>query len=184
MTKKFSFHPGETVVLNFVLPLSIYDVKAVAISFRDKNRIVYEGLATGFVSEDEEIDDGEGNVTTIYKTRVGFSLKQAESLQFDENTRYMMQLNVFGPNASRIASDEMLCITESQQLIEPGFGGSSLYDYNSNYGQASETKEEESISYNDLTDKPKINDITLEGNRQLPEESISIQQIEEITSSI
>ena len=38
------FHPGETLVLNFVIPFSIYDVKAVAVSFRDANSVVFESL--------------------------------------------------------------------------------------------------------------------------------------------
>jgi len=171
--KRFSFHPGETVVLNFVIPFSLYDVKAVAISFRNKGRVAFEALATSFVQEGDD----------EYKTRVGFTMTQAESLQFEENEIYMMQLNVFGPNSSRIASDEIKVTTGAQQLIEPGFGGDGVYTYHDNYGQASETYEGDVISYNDLADRPKINSVTLEGNRILPEESISIEQIEEITSN-
>ena len=173
MKKRFSFHPGETVVLNFVIPFSLYDVKAVVVSFRNNDRVAFEAIATSFKQEGDD----------PYKTRVGFTLTQAESLQFDENSIYMMQLNVFGPNSSRIVSDEIKLTTGAQQLVEPGFGGDGTYAYHENYGQASETDEGEVISYNDLADRPKINSVTLEGNRILPEESITIEQIEEITSN-
>lgn len=173
MRERFSFHPGETLVLNFVIPFSLYDVKAVVISFRNQNSVAFEAMATSFKQEGDD----------EFKTRVGFTLTQAESLQFEENSTYTMQLNVFGPNSSRIVSDEMKVTTGSQQLVEPGFGGDGTHVYHENYGHASETYEGEIISYNDLADRPKINDVTLEGNRVLPEDSITIEQIEEITSN-
>ena len=178
--QRISFHPGETVVLNFMLPFSIYDVKAVVMSFRNRDRVAFEAIATSFKSEDTT-DPETGRV--IYKTRVGFSITQAESLQFDENYKYMMQLNVFGPNSSRIASNEIPVYTGAQQIWEPGFGGGAFYNYNDNYGKPSEEESDENaISYNDLVDRPKINSVTLEGNRILPEESLSVEQIDEVTT--
>ena len=174
--KRFSFHPGETVVLNFIIPFNILDVKAVILSFRNNDRVAFEAVATSFRAEEDE------NSGTS-KTRVGFTMTQAESLQFEENNIYYMQLNVFGPNSSRMTSKEIKVTTGAQQIKEPGFGGGAYYPYKDNYGEASEESESNILSYNDLVDRPKINSVTLEGNRILPEETISIQQIDEVTST-
>ena len=159
------FHPGETLVLNFVIPFSIYDVKAVAVSFRDANSVVFESLVDGIVKEDE------------YKTRVGFTMTQAESLQFKEKYKYTMQLNVFGPNSSRIASKEILVETKSQQLPLPGYSGITTF----NSVPVTNKKGDGTItSYNDLVDKPLINSEVLVGNRILPETRITEEQINAI----
>ena len=164
------FHPGETVVMNFVLPFNQLDVKAVVLSFRDRNSVVLETMATGFKSE------GENNE----KTRVGYTLTQEESLLFEENSIYQLQLNVFGPNGSRIVSNEIRVETYSQQIPFPGFTEINTFNYN--YGP-SEGSHGDIISYNDLIDKPRINERVLIGNRDLPENRISNNQIDELINS-
>lgn len=159
--KLLRFHPGETVVLNFLIPFSKYDVDAVALSFRDKDHVVLECLTTSFVEEGE-------------KLRLGYSLTQAETLQFKEFTNYMMQLNVYGPNSSRITSKEMWVKTDSQQLTTAGYGTDSI-KYNSSYNT--------DMDYNKLANRPSINDKTLKGNRNLAEGVISNSQIDSAVSS-
>lgn len=170
---KMTFHPGETLVLNFRVPFSIYDVDAVVLSFRGKKGVVFETIATSFKEEEE------------YITRVGYTLTQSETLQFEEFTDYKMQLNVYGPNSSRIATKEIDVRTESQHMIEPGVSNiiSPVDIINSSSGSSSSTITE-IVSYNDLIDKPLINNKILAGNRNLPDTAISNELIDQITSQL
>lgn len=155
------FHPGETIVVNFLIPFSKYDVDAVVLSFRDKDHVVLECLTTSFVEEGE-------------KLRIGYSLTQAETLQFKEYSEYKMQLNVYSPNSSRITSNEMDVKTESQHLTTAGYGTDSI-KYNSSYNT--------DMDYNKLANRPSINSKTLKGNRNLAEGIISNSQIDNAVSS-
>lgn len=169
MYNMFKFHPGETFVLNFIIPFSKWDVSTVVLSFRNRDRVAYEAMASSFKVENTEEEEAEG----IYKLRVGFLFSQSDSLMFDENENYTMQLNVFGPNGSRATSKDMGAKTLSQQITEPGFSTEPL-----EFAVPNRT-----ISYNRLTDRPRINEITLQGNRVLPEKRISEEQIDETLSS-
>ena len=174
MLYRLKFHPGETVVLNFNVPFSVLDIKAVRISFRGRNSIAFEATAIGFKSLDYV--DGQGN--TVYKTRVGYTMTQSESLQFEENTDYKMQVNVYGPNGSRITSKEIDVRTLEQHLQEPGFtADSTIID-----GGRWIRPDSSDIDYNKLINKPKVNEIELRGNRVLPEEPIKNGEINNILS--
>lgn len=166
------FHPGDTLVLNFVLPFSPYDVQAVALSFRNGNRVAFETVATTCVPEPQGVD-----ITTATKCRVGYTISQAESLQFDEYEIYQAQLNVYGPNGSRIASDEIRVETGAQQLTDPSYLSVSVPQAIQTNATVDETSR---ISYNDLINKPSINDIILNGNRNLPETRITNDIIDQI----
>lgn len=163
--KVIRFHPGETVVMNFTVPFSVYDIKAVALSVRDQNSVVFETLATSFKQVSE------------FVSRVGYTLTQEESLQFEEYHHYRLQLNVFGPNGSRIVSKELDVETGAQQLPEPGFSEINSLSY---AGMSSGSTGKNALSYNDLIDKPKINSQILAGNRILPENRITEKQIDAI----
>ena len=126
---KLRFHPGETFVVNFVIPFEKYDVKAVLLSFRNQDRIVYEAMSTSIVPA----KDSEGNVIPG-KVRVGYLFSQAESLMFEENMDYTMQLNVYGFNSSRITSKEMYAQTLSQQIWDAGIGTQYAANGAINYG--------------------------------------------------
>lgn len=180
--EKLIFHPGETLVLNFTIPFSIEDVKAVSLSFRDRYSLVFEAVANAFNSEDEEteITDEHGDVIGIetkYKTRIGYTLNQEESLQFHENSNYKLQLNVYSGNGSRIASKEVPVQTLEQQMIDPEFVNEQSF-------AAKKTNPETNIKqiteYDDLLNKPTINGTVLSGNRVLPENPISHYDIDEI----
>ena len=166
------FHPGETLVLNFVLPFSPYDVQAVALSFRNGNRVAFETSATTCVPEPQGTD-----ITTATKCRVGYTITQAESLQFDEFEIYQAQLNVYGPNGSRIASDEIRVETGAQQLIDPGYASVNIPKATQSGTPIDATNQ---ISYNDLVNRPKINNVILSGNRNLPEQSIPNEFIDQL----
>ena len=170
---KLEFHPGETLVLNTVLPFSVYDVKAAVLSFRDDDGVVFEATATGFVSEDYT-DEETGE--TIYKTRAGYTMNQSETVLFKEKANYSLQINVYGYNGSRIASREISVRTLEQQLPMPDyFETQPVYTNGSIAEQAGVI-----TSYNDLTDKPKINGVVFEGDWVLPNTSITHNDIDNI----
>lgn len=183
--KLFTFHPGETFVVNFILPFHPYDVKAVIMSFRDRDRVVYENIATSFAGEgNDEVDVDGKTVIEKQRTRVGYLISQSESLLFKENHDYVMQLNVYGPNSSRISSKEIKVVTKEQQLIDPVIGGDSALNttYSTyQYGSATGITGSGTLDYNQLINKPKINSKILTGDRTLPEYSITTEQIDQIT---
>lgn len=171
MLQRLKFHPGETLVLNFTLPFDILDVKAVNISFRGRDSLAFEATAVGFKSMNY-VEDGK----TIHRTRIGYTMNQTETLQFEENAKYKMQLNVYGPNGSRITSKEINVETLEQQLMEPGFSTQSFF-----YGNGSTTGKG-TMDYNKLINKPQVNEVELKGNRTLPEQPITQTEILEILS--
>lgn len=170
--EKIKFHPGETMVFNAVLPFSKYDVKAAVISFRNDDGVVFEAAATGVVSEDYT-DEESGE--TIYKTRVGFTMNQAESILFEEKTDYTLQLNVYGYNGSRIASKEIPVRTESQQLLSPDY-----FENQPIYNAETPNTATVIVSYSELTDKPTVNGAIFEGDWTLPNKPITNREIDNI----
>lgn len=166
----FRFHPGDTVVINFFIPFLASDVAAVVMSIRDKNHIVFEATATSFG------DEGNG------KTRVGYTFTQAESLLFDEFSEYWLQLNVFSYNSSRVASKEIKVETWAQHIYETSYGSDPELAYAWEYEVDRKDETYRATSYTQLLDKPQINRVTLEGNRNLAENRITNEQIDAITS--
>lgn len=152
--RRCTFHPEDTVVFDLVIPFAKDDVDEVKVSFRDRNAVVFEVSITSFQAKGD-------------KTRLGFTFTQEESLQFNENDFYKMQLNVYSGNGSRSASKEYDVITLSQQIPEPRRSDAT----------------EGVIDYNDLTNKPRINNVELVNNRALPEIAITSERLEEIISS-
>lgn len=170
---KLEFHPGETLVLNAVLPFSTYDVKAAVLSFRDDDGVVFEATATGFVSEDST-DEETGE--TIYKTRAGYTMNQSETTLFKEKANYKLQINVYGHNGSRIASREIDVKTLEQQLPTPDY-----FENQPVYTSGSTSEQVNVItSYKDLTNKPTINGVVFEGDWVLPNTSITHNDIDNI----
>lgn len=162
--RRYSFHPGDTVVFDLAIPFEIEDVEAVQVTFRNQYAVAFEVTITSFKVEIVESEDGE---IIAKKTRLGFTLNQAESLQFSENGIYKMQLNVYGPNGSRAASKEYDIYTLAQHA--PVVRGVTTTVSN--------------LDYNTLQNKPQVNDVDLVGNRVLPEDAITSQRIEDIISS-
>ena len=152
----YTFHPGETLVLNFVIPFGEYDVQAVALTFRDviNKNVVFETLATGkkYVDEDH--------------VRVGFTLTQEESLLFREYAEYTMQLNVYGgpKSGSRETSKEILVKTLSQHLITPDFSSIAAPDITP---KESTSTVSDGANYESLSHLPTVNGYILVGNVSL-----------------
>lgn len=141
-------------MFDLTIPFAKEDLEAVEVSFRNNNAVVFEVEITSFQAKGD-------------KTRIGFTMTQEESLLFNENDIYRMQLNVYGANGSRSASKEYDVCTLSQQIPEP------------RRSQVTTS----SMDYNALANKPQINSVELAGNRALPETAITSQQIEDIISS-
>ena len=165
-----TFHPGDTVVVNFFIPFLAADVAAVVMSIRNKDRVVFEATALSFG------DEGNG------KMRVGYTFTQAESLLFDEFSEYWLQLNVFSHNSSRVASNEIRVVTLAQHIYETSYGSDPELAYAWEYDADKGDSDYRAISYTQLLDKPKVNEVTLEGNRNLAENRITNEQIDTITS--
>ena len=152
--RRCTFHPGDTVVFDLVIPFAKDDVDEVKVSFRNQNAVVFEVAITSFQAKGD-------------KTRLGFTFTQEESLLFNENDIYKMQLNVYSGNGSRSASKEYDVITLAQHIQEPRRNEITA----------------EGMDYNALANKPKINSVELVNNRELPETAITSERIEEILSS-
>ena len=91
------FNPGETVCHQFIIPFMASELSKVIISYKQDGDIVFEKTITsGF----EPSDTG--------KTVVSVTLSQRESLMFQENTDFTIQLNVLvGLDGSRVTSAEI-----------------------------------------------------------------------------
>lgn len=152
--RRCSFHPGDTVVFDLTIPFAKEDLEAVKVSFRNNNAVVFEVEITSFQAKGD-------------KSRIGFTMTQEESLLFNENDIYKMQLNVYGANGSRSASKEYDVYTLAQQIPELRRSEVTTSD----------------MDYNALANKPQVNSVELTGNRVLPEDAITSQRIEEIISS-
>ena len=168
---RLKFHPGETVLLNFIIPFYKEDVAAVVISFRNQHHVAFEAMATSFLDVDNEPQ----------KMRVGYTMTQAESLQFEERSYYGMQLNVYSKNGSRATSPEYRILTLSQEIPEAGYGGDLPYTYVDDVYRNQMPSQTSVIDYNQLANKPQINEVELQGNRWLPAETITEEQINAIT---
>ena len=169
------FQPGETIVLNFLIPFDPMDVKAVVVSFRDDNQVVFEAVANGFAQT--TITDEEGH--QVSRLRVGYTLTQGESLMFRENAVYDLQLNVYSPNGSRAASKEYRVETGPQHIKEVGYGAETPYARP--YGVFVDNGELR-LNYEDLGNLPQINEVTLIGNRNVPENPLTQEQLNSIVS--
>ena len=162
-------------MLNFVIPFSTYDIQAVSLSFRNGNSLVFEAMANGFKDE-SYVDEETGKKR--YRTRIGYTINQEESLTFNENSNYKLQLNVFGPNGSRIASREIPVVTLEQQISTPNFVNENSYLAK----QVQPNGMTSAASYNLLLDRPSINGVVLTGDRTLPEFPITDYEIASIFS--
>lgn len=162
------FHPGETKVLQFLIPFQLMDVVAVVITCRNQRHTAFEAAATSFKEETiTEIKDG--SEVTQTKLRIGYTMSQAESLRFEENAIYKLQLNVFGPNGSRATSKEYDVVTLAQHVPESSIEELPLSEISHNV-----------VDYTKLDNLPSINMETLIQNRNLPEHVITDSDIDNL----
>ena len=91
------FHPGETVIHKFTIPFNKNETNNVLVTYKQNESII---LMKTIASED---------ITSIAVNSSSFTveLSQQESLLFDENKPFTMQLNVILGDGSRAASKEV-----------------------------------------------------------------------------
>lgn len=91
------FFPGETITHRFVIPFSKADIDYVVISYKQNEQIMLEKTITS----DLILKDTE---TTCV---IEYDLSQTESLSFDDDLPFSMQLNVYSLNGTRHTSYEL-----------------------------------------------------------------------------
>lgn len=80
------FIPGETIAHTFTIPYPKDSIGQIIISYRQKDRIVLEKIIT---SKKNMVSTEEDN------TIVSAVLTEAESLLFEDNCEFRIQINVF-----------------------------------------------------------------------------------------
>lgn len=104
------FIPGETVGFEFFIPFACEEISEVLVTFRQNNKVI---LTVPITSEDkfERVSEVE--------TRIVVTLSQKESLLFENNSEFKIQLNIFTKRGgSRAASTEMTAKTGKQHYKE------------------------------------------------------------------
>ena len=91
------FFPGETITHRFIIPFSKADVDYVVISYKQNEQVMLEKTITSDQITKE----------TELSCRIEYELKQIESLLFDDNMPFTMQLNVYSTSGTRHTSYEL-----------------------------------------------------------------------------
>lgn len=95
------FHPGETIVHSFIIPFQRIVLSQIIVSYKQNGYVILERIVT---SKDqyafEEIEDPA-------KTKFRIQLTQNESLLFDDESDFTIQINVYTEGGSRHASCEI-----------------------------------------------------------------------------
>lgn len=108
------FIPGETIAQTFELPYAKEEIGQVIISYRQKDRIVLEKIITAQKNM-KSTDNG--------KTIVSSYISEAESLLFEDNCEYRIQINVLfrsGTTSGRSTSLEIAGWTGYQHIRDIG----------------------------------------------------------------
>ena len=132
------FHPGETLVHEFIIPFICDVVEKVLVTYKQNDRLILIKEITSFVpyipDEEEEHDPiEEAPITnnaidqlfydeiveplpgeTKDRTKIVCGLSEEESLMFDDFDRVKVQINVYCYNGSRATSDEFPLSSGSQ----------------------------------------------------------------------
>lgn len=101
------FFPGETITHKFFVPFNHNEIVKAIVTYKQNDQIILEKTITsGFQSEEED------------KSSFEYSLSQPESLCFQDNSRFTIQLNVYAAGGSRHASYELRGDSGIQYLRE------------------------------------------------------------------
>ena len=101
------FFPGETISHTFIVPFNNNEISKVVITYKQNDRIIFEKtLTSGFIREEQ------------YITKIEYQFNQGESLLFDDNSDFTIQVNVYTVSGSRHASHEMRSSNGVQYLRE------------------------------------------------------------------
>lgn len=87
------FFPGETITHQFIIPFQKSEIAKVILTYEQNDQVVLEETITsGF----EEIE--------LQKTKFDFVFSQPESLAFQDDSDYSIQLNVYTKGGTRHVS--------------------------------------------------------------------------------
>lgn len=99
--------PGETAVHYFTMPFELSDVSEIIVTYKQRGYIVLEKVITA--SSQDVTFSVDDNKTVFY-----FRLTQEESLLFEDEEDYSVQLNVKMQNTNRVASYPVFARTGPQ----------------------------------------------------------------------
>lgn len=101
------FFPGETISHKFVVPFNHNEIAKMVITYKQNDHILIEKTITSGFKEEE-----------LYVTSVEYQFNQGESLIFEDNSDFTMQINVYTVSGSRHTSHEMRGSNGVQYLRE------------------------------------------------------------------
>jgi len=103
------FIPGETITHQFFIPFVRSDVNKVEVTYRQNGHIILrKSVAGGSLT----------NVTQTSQSSFNVTLSQQESLLFDDDKPFYVQLNVIFMNNTRCASVEIKGSNGMQHIRE------------------------------------------------------------------
>ena len=101
------FFPGETVTNRFIIPFAQDEVGKVVVTYKQNDQIILEKTITsGFTNEENQ------------KCSFDYVFSQPESLAFQDNSDFSIQLNVYTKSGTRHTSYEMRGVNGAQYLRE------------------------------------------------------------------
>ena len=105
------FNPGETIVHVFIIPFVANRISKVIVTYRNKDHNVFcvKEITSSNINSDPE-DNRKSLVTAEFS--------QQESLLFEEQSCYKIQLNVITNTHDRFASTEITGRTGPQHIQE------------------------------------------------------------------
>lgn len=90
------FHPGETVSHTFIIPFIADELSKVVVTYKQNDHVIIT----------KQITSGFEPYQTV-KTQVVVPFTQSESLLFEDNKFYSIQLNVITVSGARATSNEI-----------------------------------------------------------------------------
>ena len=93
------FFPGETITHRFIIPFAKGEIDHVVITYKQKDQISLEKTIT---SNSEDMSED-----SAFSTKIEYTLSQQESLGFEDDVPFTMQVNVYSVGGSRHASHEL-----------------------------------------------------------------------------
>lgn len=107
------FIPGETIAQTFTLPYSKENIGQIIVSYRQRDRIILEKIITSQKNMQSTDDD---------QTVISAVLSESESLLFENDCDYGIQINIFFGSGEvtggRVASCEITGHTGYQHIRE------------------------------------------------------------------
>lgn len=100
------FFPGETIIHTFVIPFAETEIVKIIVSYKQNNAIILEKEITTVTP------DGPG----LSKASIQFT--QTESLMFQDDAVFTIQLNVIASDGTRHTSHELKSDNGVQYLRE------------------------------------------------------------------